>query len=194
MNDFLHWFLPLWLYAVPNYVIILIVKCVDVFSYKKLKMTDQALKLLFLDLLVVEANHILVSGIGGLLAHWWNVSVIFSPLVLIPLFTVLPLIVLHFIEKKNTDHSLGRPIPPTRIVISDIVQALLFTVSYGCFCLWYSIASWEETMVIMGTVNPNLEQKWTNIFFIGILALILSFSLIKIIIQTIMVQKKLIPK
>lgn len=182
--------MSLWLYAVPNYIIILIVKCVDVFSYKTLKMTDQAVKLLFLDLLVVEVTHIFISGIGGLLAHWWNVSVIFSLLVLIPLFTVLPLIVLHFIEQKTQDHSLDSPIPPKRIVISDIVQALLFTVSYGCFCLWYFLASWEETMVIMGTVDHRLEQKWTNIFFIGISVLILSFALIKIIIQTIMVQKK----
>ncbi len=45
-------------------------------------------------------------------------------------------------------------------------------------------------MVIMGTVDHRLEQKWTNIFFIGISVLILSFALIKIIIQTIMVQKK----
>lgn len=190
MNDFLRLFLVFWLYAIPNFVIILFAKCTDVVSYKNLRMTDKTAKLLFINLFIVEAAHILAAGIESLLVLWWKDTIFSSPLALIPIFTVLPLIILHFIERKYTSPTLSTPTPQKRIVVTNIVQALIFNISYGCFFYWYLVASIEDTFVIMGTVDPKLEKKWNFIFFIGIFALMISFAIIKLVIQTRILKKK----
>lgn len=41
----------------------------------------------------------------------------------------------------------------------------------------------------MGTVDAKLEEKWINIFYVGIIALIISFALIKIVVQAIITRK-----
>lgn len=191
MNDFLRWFLVALLYTIPTFFIVLFVTCTDVVSYKKLRTTNQTVKLLFLNLLIVGAAHILASGIITLFSYLPDpLYLYFSPLVLVPLFTVLPLIILPHIERKNTCHPLGRPTPSKKIVVSNIIMTLLFEVSYVCFDYWHAVKSWEETMVIIGTVDPKLAEKWSNIFNVGVIALIILFVLIKIVSQVIILRRE----
>ena len=189
MNDLLHWLLTLWLYAVPTFAIILITKCTDVFLYKKLRMTEHVARLFFINFLTVEAAHILTASIEAMFAHLWKQSVFVSPFVLIPFFTLLPLITLYRIERKGLPPSLIGTTLIKRNFLANIVLVLLFDVSFGCFLFWHSVASWDEAGVIMGTVDAKLEEKWINIFYVGIIALIISFALSKIVVQAIITRK-----
>ncbi|MBQ7968212.1 MAG: hypothetical protein IJ292_00110 [Clostridia bacterium] len=174
MNYFQYWFPIYWLYTIPNFVIILFAKCADVVLYKKLRMTDKTAKLLFLNFFIIEAAHVLAVGIEILSLHWGAL------LILIPIFTVLPLITLHFIERKFINHRLGTPTSPKRIVTTNIVLALLFDLSYGCFIRWF-FASNEPWLC-------TLKPKY--ILLIGIFALVISFAIIKVVIQTRILKKK----
>jgi hypothetical protein len=182
MSDFLELFFALCLFILPNFLALFLAKVTDGITYKKLGMTGRAGKLILLDLITAVAAYAVAASIAALTGCWWPGMATFSPLALVPIFTVLPMIVLHFVERKYTK-------PPKRIVISNVIYALLFDLTYCGFLIWWLGSSADETFVILDKVDERLQAKWSTILWVGIIALIVVFVLLKVILQVLLMKR-----
>lgn len=170
-------FFTLWLFLLPSFLVILLTKFIDVQLYKKRQMTDKAKKLILADLITVEAAHILTTVLA-LVAVTVNKMVLFvrTFYILNPILSVLSVIILYFVERKNTNRLFGTR-PLKSVAFADIIISLLFNLSYFYFGSWWLSKVWD-------LFGGNNGTNWEAVFFIGIYAIVIFYALIKFIITS----------
>lgn len=182
MSGFLKLFVALHTVLSLNFLALFLAKVTDAITYKKLRMIDRAGKAILLGFLTVAAFHAVVAAVGALLGIWSSDIAMLSLFALVPIFTALPMIVLHFVEKKYTK-------PPKRIVISNVIYALLFDSAYCSFIFWWISGYLDDTFVIFGSVEDSVVAHWANALLVGPLVLIAVFVLLKIILQVLLIKR-----
>jgi len=168
-----------WL-TLPNFLIILIVTCVDRYAYRKLDTSPTTGKRVLLTLLTIAVAHLLFIVTETLLISL-DSAFLFCPLVLIPLVSILALFVLSIWERKSL------PAPASmlskKLFADNRVLTLLFDLFYGLLIYqWFFPIEFE----ILGTAANRKEPQEVlqdTVLVVGTVLLIATLTVIKIFMQ-----------
>jgi len=165
--------------GLPLFVLILLEKCVDLRSYRKLGMTDKIAKVWSLEILILVVSQVLNALAACLLITNFNDI---SALILLyfPPLPIWALIVLYLFERKNIHDALHKHSFKTKLLVTNLVLPLAFHISYQYFLLWYIIGD--------DLLEPT-TFKQHMIFGIGNILLIILFVFIKILVQKQLVKR-----
>jgi len=179
MNQNLALFLLFLAAGLPLFVLILLEKCVDLRSYRKLGMTDKIAKVWSLEILILVVSQVLNALAACLLITNFNDI---SALILLyfPPLPIWALIVLYLFERKNIHDALHKHSFKTKLLVTNLVLPLAFHISYQYFLLWYIIGD--------DLLEPT-TFKQHMIFGIGNILLIILFVFIKILVQKQLVKR-----
>ena len=172
-------FFAFFLVALPTFLMVFLVKCVDLHSYRKLDTVNETGKRFLLTLSTVVAAHLLFSVLQTFLFPLDPTSLLY-PIVLIPLFSVIPLFVLYLWERKGIS---APPIPLPKAFAVNRFLILLFDIFYGIlFYQWLFPIEFEILSTGSAPRNPEEIRKDT-VLLVGTVLLIVAFTVIKILVQ-----------
>ena len=160
-----------WLINVPIFVMIILEKCIDFSSYRSLGMTGKTAKRVLVNLISVELAHILLTISEYLILYKQFVSV-FSLIVVIPLFSVLPLVVIYLYERKIFQE----PNYKSYIIAShdfNLILTLIFDLLYSALTAWIILPVEIE---ILGSQDKNPNNE---LIVVGSVLLLAAFTYIK---------------
>ena len=179
-------------FSIPNFVVLLSEKWIDLISYKKHGMTEKIRKsfawetlaiiavcilyLVYLAILCIGMALLIISGQTLIL------SSIFVPLIL---SIVIPG-VLFLAEYKGLMNPL-EPKPSILTLISNAALSLVFDVAYGWLVAWYSLSDLEFESLGNGE-SESIDPAQTAKFIAFTVALVVITIVIKAIIQWIIAK------
>jgi hypothetical protein len=135
-----------WIFVVPNFAMLLALRSIDVFAYRRLRIVEGVVKPLAVELLIVASFHLGLSVLEAL--HFYiDPAFLMYPVLLVPVFTVAVLILTYYFDRKRTKGA-----DEVRDFLkgsfkSDLVISLSYDVLYGVFFYRYFIMelSWEKS-------------------------------------------------
>ena len=179
MNQVLSLFLLFSFFGLPLFVLILLEKCVDLRSYRKLGMIDKIAKLWSLEILILVVAQVLNALAACLLITDFN-SVSALILLFFPPLTISALIVLYLFERKSIHDALHKHSFKTKLFVTNLVLALAFHILYQHLLCWVIVGDdlWEPTPV-----------EYQLISGVGIILSFILFVCIKLLVQKQLVKR-----
>ena len=135
-----------WILVVPNFAMLLVLRSIDVFAYRRLRIVEGVVKPLAVELLILASFHLGLSVLEAL--HFYiDPAFLMYPVLLVPVFTVAVLILAYYFDRKRTKGA-----DEVRDFLkgsfkSDLAISLSYDVLYGVFFYRYFIMelSWEKS-------------------------------------------------
>ena len=162
-----------WILVVPNFAMLLVLRSIDVFAYRRLRIVEGVVKPLAFELLIVASFHLGLSALEALHIYI-DPAFLMYPVLLVPVFTVAVLILAYYFDRKRTKGA-----DEVRDFLkgsfkSDLVISLSYDVLYGVFFYRYFIMelSWEKSASAESDIK--LIVAATVLFAIGTLCKILN--------------------
>lgn len=162
-----------WILVVPNFAMLLVLRSIDVFAYRRLRIVEGVVKPLAVELLIVASFHLGLSALEALHIYI-DPAFLMYPVLLVPVFTVAVLILAYYFDRKRTKGA-----DEVRDFLkgsfkSDLVISLSYDVLYGVFFYRYFIMelSWEKSASAESDIK--LIVAATVLFAIGTLCKILN--------------------
>ena len=135
-----------WILVVPNFAMLLVLRSIDVFAYRRLRIVEGVVKPLAVELLIVASFHLGLSVLEALHIYI-DPAFLMYPVLLVPVFTVAVLILAYYFDRKRTKGA-----DEVRDFLkgsfkSDLAISLSYDVLYGVFFYRYFIMelSWEKS-------------------------------------------------
>ena len=172
--------------ALPSFLFIIYAKCVNLFSYKKLDMTNKSKRFIIIVFLLLVAAYLLNTIIPCLL--WsslegtWKLLAFFAPLSL-PILSLIPV---YLLERKCIEDDVQKKSIKKAFFVLDFISSFAFSLSSICFGFW-SMMTFGE-FGLFGEKVDNTKQD--TVLFIGLVVLFIIFALIKIAIQKGIIRRK----
>ncbi|MBE6621347.1 MAG: hypothetical protein E7630_00175 [Ruminococcaceae bacterium] len=189
MNQILGMFLGFSLLGLPLFLLILMEKCVDLRSYRKLGMTGKLSfanapkRVLSLELLILVVSQVLNALAACLLLSNFH---IITELILLyfPPLPIFSLILMYLLERKSIREASQKHSFKTKLFIINLILALAFHASYQGLLIWsFSFAEFG----ILGGGGDSSKQD--IVLLVGSVALLVLFAFIKILIQKWLVKR-----
>lgn len=145
-NDFLELVIIFWMFILPNFAMLLAVRCVDVLAYKKLRIAQGAFKAMAIELVMIAALHLGLSVIEALQIYI-DPAFFMSPALLVPAFTIATLIIAYYFDRKRLKEADGVRDFVKDSFKSNLAISLEYDILYGVFFYRYFIMelSWEKS-------------------------------------------------
>lgn len=135
-----------WIFVVPNFAMLLALRSIDVFAYRRLRIVEGVVKPLAVELLIVASFHLGLSVLEALHIYI-DPAFLMYPVLLVPVFTVAVLILTYYFDRKRSKGA-----DEVRNFLkgsfkSDLAISLSYDVLYGVFFYRYFIMelSWEKS-------------------------------------------------
>ena len=137
----------LWIFIVPNFAMLLALRCVDIFAYKRLRVTGGTLKFLPVELLLVVVIHSTLAVLEALMSFYLDPAFLMSSALLVPVFTVVVLVLSYYFDRKRMKSLEAVKEFVKRSFESNLIISLGYDVLYGVFLYRYFIMeiSWEKS-------------------------------------------------
>lgn len=137
----------LWIFIVPNFAMLLALRCVDIFAYKRLRVTGGTLKFLPVELLLVVVLHSTLAVLEALMSFYLDPAFLMSSALLVPVFTVVVLVLSYYFDRKRMKSLEAVKEFVKRSFESNLIISLGYDVLYGVFLYRYFIMeiSWEKS-------------------------------------------------
>lgn len=183
MNQYFALFLLFLAAGLPLFLLILLEKCVDLRSYRKLGMTGKLsfinapTRVLSLEILILVVAQVLNALAACLLITNFNDITILIILYFPPL-PILSLILMYLFERKSIRESSQKHLFKTNLFITDLILDLVFHASYHILMVW-SFSFIE--IGILGSSGDSSKQDM--ILSVGAIILFILFALLKLLIQ-----------
>ncbi len=160
------------MFILPNFAMLLAVRCIDAFAYKRLRVVEGAFKYLMLEMLIVEALHFTLSVLEVLLSFYVDRAFLMSSALFVPVFTVIALILSYCFDRKRTNDVEA----VKGSFRSNLIISLAYDILYGVFFYRYFLMeiSWEKSesvksdtilivaiavLFVIGTVWKMIDTK-----------------------------------
>ncbi len=183
MNQILGMFLLFLAAGLPLFVLILLEKCVDLRSYRKLGMTGKLAftnaptRVLSLEILILVVAQVLNALAACLLITNFN-DITTLIILFFPPLPLLSLILMYLLERKCILESSQKHSFKTKLFITDLILDLVFHASYHILMVW-SFSFIE--IGILGSGGDSSKQGM--ILSVGAVILLILFALLKLLIQ-----------
>jgi len=190
MNQYLALFLLFSLLGLPLFLLILLEKCVDLSSYRKLSMMGKLSfvsapkRILSLEIWILVVSQVLNAlAIALLIANVNALQILFYfiPLLILfyfPLLTILSLILMYLLERKSIREASLKHSFKTKACITNLILDLVFQAAYHILLAWsFSFAE----IGFWGSGGDGTKQDF--ILLIGAVILLVIFAFLKLLIQ-----------
>ena len=175
MNQYLGTFLGLSLLGLPLFLLILLEKCVDLRSYRKLGMTGKLAftnaltRVLSLEILILVISQLL-NALAACLPFTNDNPIMIFIILFFPPLPILSLILMYLLERKSIREASQKHSFKTKLFITDLILDLVFHASYHIVMVWSILAEIQK----LGSGGNGL---------IGAIILFILFALLKLLIQ-----------
>jgi len=186
MKEFIGLCFFFWLFTLPSYTYAYVQMGTDAISGKKLRVTQNPWRLFAFGLLFAALGHVLTCVLAATIGILWHgAECLLSPLVLVPIFTALPHVILYRMGRKHTVGLSEKPLALKGLLIGNIVLIWLFDVAYAHLISWHST---NTPIGILGPPDQAKVDKVNHTTLLGTIVILAIFLVLKILLQLILVK------
>lgn len=186
MTKFIALYFLFWGFTLPNFSYAFVQIGTDAISGKKLRVTQNPWRLFAFGLLFAALGHVLTGVLAAAAGFLWTgAEKILSPIVLVPIFTALPHVILYRMGRKHTAGLSDKPVALKWLLIGNTVLIWLFDIAYARLISWYSS---NTPIGIMGPPDQAKVDKVNHTTLLGAIAIRAVFLVLKILLQLILVK------
>ena len=186
MTKFIALYFLFWVFTFSNFSYAFVQIGTDAISGKKLRVTQNPWRLFAFGCIFVALGHVLTGVLAAAAGFLWTgAENILSPIVLVPIFTALPHVILYRMGRKHTDGLSEKPVALKWLLIGNIVLIWLFDVAYACLISW-SISN--TPIGILGPPDQAEVDKVDHTTLLGTIVILAVFLVLKILLQLILVK------
>lgn len=186
MTKFIAFYFLFWVFTLPNFSYAFVQIGTDAISGKKLRVTQNPWRLFAFGCIFVALGHVLTGVLAAAIGILWNgAESILSPLVLVPIFTALPHVILYSMGRKHTVGLSDKPVALKGLFIGNTVLIWLFDIAYAHLISWNSS---NTPIGILGPPDQAETDKVNRTTLLGTIVILAVFLVLKILLQLILVK------
>lgn len=152
-------FMSFWLLSAPIFLLLFIVKCMDVYVYKKTTFIEKNGCCIILSSFICEIFHLLTARILILLLGSELPNLLILLLVMILLFSVVPLLFIYRIEMNMIENKANNAVPVKNNFEIDLKITCAFVILYFILTILNLIYFTDTEFVIMDKAKKSFSAS-----------------------------------
>jgi hypothetical protein len=186
MTKFIALYILFWVFTLRNFSYAFVQIGTDAISGKKLRVTQNPWRLFAFGCIFVALGHVLTCVLAAAAGFLWTgAENILTPIVLVPIFTALPHVILYRMGRKHTAGLSEKPLALKGLLIGNTVLIWLFDAAYACMISWYSS---RTPIGILGPPDQAEVDQVNRTTLLGTIVILAVFLVLKILLQLILVK------